>query len=174
MPDDGYYNLYRDRSSFRALRSVVPTASLDSQFARVLQLDLQLMKTAVCPGRRNKAQQIVALRACQLAEAEGEVAPCYVRAAGPMRQVDEHERIRWVIVTRRPAGIRGSSGAAAGVIGRLAGVHGVDRPFGANGSLNQFRFFARAIMPYMEPGRDERSEEHTSELQSLRHLVCRL
>src|ERR1035441_6269277 len=31
-----------------------------------------------------------------------------------------------------------------------------------------------ACAPSMNPGHSSRSEEHTSELQSLRHLVCRL
>src|SRR5262245_64465881 len=36
------------------------------------------------------------------------------------------------------------------------------------------RQFARQNVPFVIIERDARSEEHTSELQSLRHLVCRL
>src|SRR5258705_7204755 len=34
--------------------------------------------------------------------------------------------------------------------------------------------FVRASQPELAGGEAQRSEEHTSELQSLRHLVCRL
>src|ERR1035438_2531911 len=41
------------------------------------------------------------------------------------------------------------------VVGRLASVDGVDRHFRANGSLNQVRFFGRAVVSHKEPGRDQ-------------------
>src|SRR5262245_64962917 len=61
-----------------------------------------------------------------------------------------------------------------------AGMHGANR-LGGN-SLSDLLVFGRragagaaAYAKGVAPGRlDPRSEEHTSELQSLRHLVCRL
>src|SRR5262245_63985265 len=50
------------------------------------------------------------------------------------------------------------------------GEHGSSEPEGCGSQL-------RAWLPVHVPGQAEggrRSEEHTSELQSLRHLVCRL
>src|SRR5438045_7650878 len=41
-------------------------------------------------------------------------------------------------------------------------------PREANKLLSEFEYFAKMFVPGI------RSEEHTSELQSLRHLVCRL
>src|SRR5205823_12924177 len=40
--------------------------------------------------------------------------------------------------------------------------------------LRQLELFARHILEPFEDGRRPRSEEHTSELQSLAYLVCRL
>src|SRR5438045_8913735 len=49
-------------------------------------------------------------------------------------------------------------------------------PVRANGALlrGTFRLESSAPNWMMKPSRPTRSEEHTSELQSLRHLVCRL
>src|SRR5438045_7027460 len=40
--------------------------------------------------------------------------------------------------------------------------------------LGNARAFRRAVDELVQPWAGARSEEHTSELQSLRHLVCRL
>src|SRR5436853_3779884 len=42
----------------------------------------------------------------------------------------------------------------------------INRPMALSSSMSRIRLFMRVAPP--------RSEEHTSELQSLRHLVCRL
>src|SRR5262245_6164971 len=48
-------------------------------------------------------------------------------------------------------------------------------PLPAHGNTSMvFGNCGNSIAPLAGPQRDERSEEHTSELQSLRHLVCRL
>src|SRR5205814_3003214 len=41
-------------------------------------------------------------------------------------------------------------------------------------ATKHFRKTGHPIITSLEPGEGWRSEEHTSELQSLRHLVCRL
>src|SRR5436853_3255467 len=47
-------------------------------------------------------------------------------------------------------------------------------PIAAASSETRHRHAARCRIGYPRPPHPRRSEEHTSELQSLRHLVCRL
>src|SRR5437899_7723129 len=50
----------------------------------------------------------------------------------------------------------------------------VARPVAGVGIIGLGRFIERVTNPHPGAADELRSEEHTSELQSLRHLVCRL
>src|ERR1035441_10807503 len=66
-----------------------------------------------------------------------------------------------------------SDSASRQVPQRICGAHGQ----GPHASACRLRYEARDLGPCgfrRRSARDQRSEEHTSELQSLRHLVCRL
>src|SRR5256884_2222134 len=82
----------------------------------------------------------------------------------PSPPLSRSDRVRAVVVARRARRVRRPSGAPAARDGLAAALDGRRRDHRAGHVLR-----ARAVPP--EP---VRSEEHTSELQSRLHLVCRL
>src|SRR3989442_8178374 len=59
------------------------------------------------------------------------------------------------------------------LVGELGGVPAYGAPAGAY-RFGQWRFDGGGRLEILEPLGEDRSEEHTSELQSRPHLVCRL
>src|ERR1035441_9293683 len=71
--------------------------------------------------------------------------------------------------TRRAGGVTEWMEIAA-----VADAYGLELASHGGGSTNLNMLLAMPNAIYMETSGAQRSEEHTSELQSLRHLVCRL
>src|SRR5262245_63287468 len=101
---------------------------------------------------------------------------CSVLARGatavPLSPLLNPPEIERCLVPTRPRFAFLEEGAAPGVVEALT-RSGVPSPNVFQGPSERFMRAARHPAPPRAPER-ARSEEHTSELQSLRHLVCRL